>query len=253
MDIFNLKLDTIINKLNTDSIIKNRIINLIKNDVTNKVIDIKNYDLNKKVKELYKKEIEYFYFTIKRRLKANEEINYLNEEAMSDALEEFINKYIFNDYNNNNKLGEYNNKLFSLLFPVKIKKITLDEWLKNSNIIITDLSRNIANYIKSMEKMVFIHHNCKVTKNQLINLMYNYMNKFDVNDERLNLYIDVNKHANNKQINCRTLIPILLKHIYYKSRTTETESYVGPISFKYDVIHLICKLFITTYKLKKMK
>ncbi len=215
----------------------------------NIIYDIRNYNLNKKVKEIYNDKNNYFYLTIKRRLKANENINYMNMEAMSNALEEFINKYIFNEYDKN-KLGEYNNKLFTLLFPAKIKKITIDEWLIQSNNILNDLSIFITKYIKSIEDSIYLYHNMKVTKKQLINLMYNYMNKHNINDERLNLYIDVNKHATNKFINNRTSITVLLKHIYYKSKTTDTESYIGPIGFKFDIIHLICKMFITIYKLK---
>jgi len=248
MDKFHKKLETIINKLNCDDILKKRIKESIINDVNKPSFNLKTYNLRKKVKEYYDNELKYFIITIKRRLKTSEDIDEENMDKMSNALEEFINNYLLN-YKKADKLFKYVDKLFDLIFPVKIKKISMEEWIKKSTIIIDKLTIIIEKYISSMHDNIYLNH-IKISKTQLINLMYNYMNKHDIKEERLNLYIDINKHATNKQISSKTSLPIMLKHIFYKSNTTDMESYVGKISFGYDIIHIICNIFIKKYKSK---
>ena len=72
------------------------------------------------------------------------------------------------------------------------------------------------------------------------------MNKHNVYD-RLNLYNAINNQTN-KLINNKTSINVLLRHIYYKSKSTEIQSYAGPIAFTFDITHLVCNIFINLYK-----
>jgi hypothetical protein len=241
-------MESIINKLNADDTLKMIIKEKVIKDLNNLSIDLNTYNISDKIKEYYDDKVEDFYFTIQNKFKKNQEIEYVNMEKMSNALNEFINKYLLNVINKN-ELNKYVMKLFTLLFPYKSKNISLDNWLKEANNTLNILSKLIKNYIKSNKKPIYLYH-IKVTKKQLLTLMYNYMNFYDENDTRLNLYINIDKYATNKKISSRTSIPIILKHIYYKSKARNNVSYIGPIDFTGDIIHLICKMFIKEYKLK---
>jgi len=242
MDKFHKKLDNILVTINGDKEIKKEITDKITYDMTKSSFNEKKYNLKKKVKEYYEELTNIFLFTIKKRLKATDKLEEEHLESMVDVLGSFINIYIFKT-KTKDLLFEYSKRLYDILYARRIYKLGIDEWLEKSTEIINPLNRLVKKFIKAMKDSYKLSH-IEVTEKQLLNLMYNFMNKHN-DDDRLKLYIDVNKYST-KNINSKTSENVLLKHMYYKSYSNK--SYHSAFEYNSDMIHLICIIFTKMYK-----
>lgn len=244
MDSLDIYIDKILNKYNITRELKELIKQKAKFNINYYKFNNNKKKINYEIKYFYNRYVKILSNCINKKIRLTTEIDYLDMEVMIETLTDFINKYILTSSNKSFNL--YLIKIFKLLHKYNYKKFTLEKWLTIISKICDEFNTYIDIFIINFDKYINIAHT-NINKKQLENLLINYMNKFDYNNNRLELYTGIDDNDNNL-LDANTSILKLSKHIYFK--TYSETKYTGQIALSYDLIHLICKLVLIKLKNK---